>query len=308
MDILSEIINNSNWKGDLLSRNSFSKSWGLIFPCEKSAGFHIVTQGKCYIRYKNKSIELGKGDIAFIARGFTHELASDSKQKAMDIKKFRQLMQSQVDSQKIVTSILSVRYEINNVPMHPFFLELPDVLFIKSEEIPTHHPLQTILILISQELDRGIGSDVLLQKLSDILLYYVIRHWMETHPTEAPGWMSAFRDEKILSALEALHLNPSHDWTLDLLAGSVGVSRATLANRFRETLGSTPMDYLAKLRVEKGKNLLSEKNTTLEEVARSVGYSSAFAFSKAYKRITGLSPKKYKTDMITKKDLELVKN
>lgn len=291
MDILSEIINNANWKGDLLSRNSFSKPWGLIFPCEKSAGFHIVTQGKCYIRYKNKSILMSKGDIAFIARGFTHELASDPNQKAMDIKKFRQLIQAQMETQKIITSILSVRYEIKNTPMHPFFLELPDVLFIKSEEIPTHHPLQTILILISQELDRGIGSDVLLEKLSDILLYYVIRHWMETNPSHSPGWMSALKDEKILSALEAIHLNPSHAWTLDLLANSVGVSRATLANKFRDTLGSTPMDYLAKLRIEKGKNMLIEKKATIEEVARSVGYSSAFAFSKAYRRITGYSPK-----------------
>ena len=82
MDILSEIINDSRWKGNLLARNSFYKPWGLKFPCEKSAGFHIVTQGKCFVRYKSKSILLAKGDIVFMARGFTHELASHENQVA----------------------------------------------------------------------------------------------------------------------------------------------------------------------------------------------------------------------------------
>jgi transcriptional regulator GlxA family with amidase domain len=50
------------------------------------------------------------------------------------------------------------------------------------------------------------------------------------------------------------------------------------------------MEYLAKLRIEKGKQLLADDRMSLEEVARAVGYSSAFAFSKAYKRIQGLSP------------------
>ncbi|MBK6609264.1 MAG: cupin domain-containing protein [Leptospiraceae bacterium] len=290
MDILSEIINDSRWKGNLLARNSFYKPWGLKFPCEKSAGFHIVTQGKCFVRYKSKSILLTKGDIVFMARGFIHELASHENQKAMDIKKFKEIAEEILENRNPITSFLSVRYEIGNAPMHPFFLELPDVILIRSDEIPTHHPLQTTLVLISQELDRGIGSDILLQKLSDILLYYVIRHWMETHPSETPGWLSALKDDKILLALESLHLHHSKGWTIESLAGRVGISRATLANRFKETLGSSPMEYLARLRIEKGKQLLADDRMSLEEVARAVGYSSAFAFSKAYKRIQGFSP------------------
>ena len=299
MDILSEIINDSGWKGDLLSRTSFHRVWGLKFPCDKSAGFHIVTQGKCFVRYKNKILQLNKGDILFIARGLNHELASDPNQKAMDIKKFRELIEKQTETKNLITSFLSVRYEIGDAPLHPFFVELPDIIHIKSDEIPTYHPLQTTLVLISQELDRGIGSDILLQKLSDILLYYVIRHWMEKNPTNSPGWISALKDEKILSALEALHRNPSWSWTLDSLGNTLGISRATLANRFKETLGATPMDYLAKLRIEKGKQMLAKKDITLEEVARQVGYSSAFAFSKAYKRIKGFAPKNHRETITT---------
>jgi transcriptional regulator GlxA family with amidase domain len=50
------------------------------------------------------------------------------------------------------------------------------------------------------------------------------------------------------------------------------------------------MEYLARLRIDKGKHLLADDRISLEEVARAVGYSSAFAFSKAYKRIHGIAP------------------
>ncbi|MBP9889199.1 MAG: cupin domain-containing protein, partial [Leptospiraceae bacterium] len=116
MDILSEIIHDSRWKGDLLARDSFYKPWGLKFPCDKSAGFHIVTQGKCYVRYKSKTILLSKGDIVFMARGFSHELASHENQKAMDIKKLRQIAEELTNNKNPITSFLSVRYEIGNAP------------------------------------------------------------------------------------------------------------------------------------------------------------------------------------------------
>lgn len=292
MDLLSEILNAAGWKSDMLARNSVFKAWGLKFPCEKSGGFHIISQGSCFVRFKGKIIPLGKGDILFIAKGLDHELVSSPQDKVVDILKFKEKVASEPKASKTpITTLVSVRYEVPEFPQHPFFLELPDHILVRSTEIPAHHPLHTTMLLISQEVDSDIGSDLILQRLTDILLYYVIRHWLETHPSTSPGWRYAFKDEKILSALQALHKRVSYSWTLDKLAQAIGISRASLANRFREVLGCTPMDYLAKLRIEKGKTLLLEPNSTLEEVARIVGYSSAFAFSKAHKRIYGFSPR-----------------
>lgn len=268
------------------------KSWGLKFPCDKSGGFHILSQGSCYVRFKGKCIPLEKGDILFIAKGFDHELVSSPNDKTMDIGKFREIVPKESDLKGVpITTFVSVRYEVPETSQHPFFHELPDHILIRSGEIPSHHPLHTTLVLISQEVDSGLGSDLILQRLTDILLYYVIRHWLETHPALSPGWRSAFKDEKILAALEAIHKKPAYSWTLENLARAVGISRASLANRFRDVLGCTPMDYLARLRIDKGRSLIQDQGATLEEVARTVGYSSAFAFSKAFKRIHGVSPR-----------------
>ncbi|TGL64342.1 AraC family transcriptional regulator [Leptospira sarikeiensis] len=292
MDLLSEILTNAAWKADLLARTSVYKAWGLRFPCSKSGGFHIISQGSCFARLKGKLIQLEKGDILFVAKGLDHELVYSPKDKVMDITKFHEMSQKENKANRPpLTTFVSVRYEVPETPQHPFFMEIPEYILVRSSDILAHHPLNATQILISQELDSGIGSDLILQRLTDILLYYVIRHWLEIHPSSSPGWRSAFKDEKILSALEVLHRRISYPWTLEKLSKSVGVSRASIANRFREVLGCTPMDYLAKLRMDKGKVLMADANSTLEEVARTVGYSSAFAFSKAYKRIHGLSPR-----------------
>ncbi|MCZ8208417.1 MAG: helix-turn-helix transcriptional regulator, partial [Aquidulcibacter sp.] len=78
------------------------------------------------------------------------------------------------------------------------------------------------------------------------------------------------------------------------LAKHAGLSRTLLAERFRRTMGDTPLSYLRSLRVQKAMTLLSEADHTLEHVARAVGYSDAFSFSKVFKKIVGQSPRDFR--------------
>jgi AraC-like DNA-binding protein len=292
MDILSEILESAGWKSDLLARDRLYESWGYRFPCDRSGGFHVITQGSCYAKFLGKELFLQKGDLLFITRGIPHDLLSEPNAKIMEIQRFLE-GQKQIEKKgKPVTTFVSVRYEVPSRPQHPFFLELPPYILIPSSDIESHHSLQVVISMISKELEQELCSDLILQKLSDIMLYYMIRYWMEKNPSTQPGWLMALNDSLVIRALEALHKNLSYDWTIESLGKSLGVSRANLANRFKELLQIPPMEYLAKVRMEKARNLFQKGDTTLEEVSLAVGYSSAFAFSKAYKRIFGSSPAK----------------
>ncbi len=292
MDILSEILESAGWKSDLLARDRLYESWGYRFPCDRSGGFHVITQGSCYAKFLGKELFLQKGDLLFITRGIPHDLLSEPNAKIMEIQRFLE-GQKQIEKKgKPVTTFVSVRYEVPSRPQHPFFLELPPYILIPSSDIESHHSLQVVISMISKELEQELCSDLILQKLSDIMLYYMIRYWMEKNPSTQPGWLMALSDSLVIRALEALHKNLSYDWTIESLGKSLGVSRANLANRFKELLQIPPMEYLAKVRMEKARNLFQKGDTTLEEVSLAVGYSSAFAFSKAYKRIFGSSPAK----------------
>ncbi len=290
MDLLSDILSSARWKGDLLTRRSIFQNWGLRFPCEKSAGFHIVTQGSCFVRLRQTTFELKKGDMLFIAKGSSHDLFSAPGEKILELGQFQKRVDLQKLAEKPLTTFISIRYEVPQEPMHPFLLELPESIFIKGEEVPAHHSLHSLLSLISSEVDAGIGSDLILQKLADILLYQVLRYFMGKNPTRGSGWRKVLADEKMRVVIECLHRKPEHPWTIESLAEEVGMSRASLATRFRQALGTTPMHYLSNLRIDKGRDILRHHSATLEEVARRVGYSSAFAYSKAYKRMRGHSP------------------
>jgi AraC-like DNA-binding protein len=290
MDLLSDILFSAGWKNDLLSKGQIFQSFGFHFPCERSGGFHVVTQGSCYARIGKQIIPLQKGDLLFITRGIHHELLSDPKAKVVTIERFLHEKNNQKIDQNPVTTFVSVRYEVPDGPVHPLLLELPDYILIPYESIQKHHSLEDFIQILSKELELNLGTDLIVQRLTDIMLYYMIRIWLQQEENSPVGWIKAFHDKTVLYALEKLHNAFSKEWTIESLAKETGVSRANLANKFRDVLGIPPMEYLAKLRMEKAKQLFQKGNMGLEEIAQNVGYASAFSFSKAYKRIYGNSP------------------
>ena len=85
-------------------------------------------------------------------------------------------------------------------------------------------------------------------------------------------------------ALVFLHKEPAHAWTISNLAKRVGLSRTVLAERFRHFLGEPPMAYLARWRLKLGAELLRSTEQSITDVAATVGYGSAAAFNRAFKR------------------------
>src|SRR5260370_14584829 len=83
-------------------------------------------------------------------------------------------------------------------------------------------------------------------------------------------------------------------WTVETLAAAAGMSRSAFALRFKELLGETPLEYLTNWRMYKASGLLQEDDRKLFEVAKSVGYDSDAAFSKAFKRVLGVAPREYR--------------
>ena len=139
------------------------------------------------------------------------------------------------------------------------------------------------------------GQQVVLDRLLDWMLVCALREWFERPDTRAPAWYAAHRDAVVGRALRLLHAEPAAPWTVSVLADRVGVSRATLAKRFTELVGEPPLTYLTRWRMTLAADLLVERDAaTIAAVARSVGYSDAFAFSAAFKRVRGVNPSAFR--------------
>ena len=141
--------------------------------------------------------------------------------------------------------------------------------------------------------DQQLGSSFVVQQLAYMMLVQALR----VHITEASrggvGWLYALADPQMKAAIVSMHANPSNPWTVNGLAESVGMSRSIFAMRFKETVGSSPMEYLTRWRMLLAGDRLITSGDSIIAIASSLGYESESAFGKAFKRVTGCSPRQY---------------
>lgn len=176
---------------------------------------------------------------------------------------------------------------------HPLIQALPGLTIIRGEELLIQHGLKNTLDLLTSEYTSNQpGSQIVVNKLTEILLVELIR--INFGRSRENGFIAALADKKISKALELLHGTPENPWTLEILAKEVAMSRASLASRFKLLVGKTMFDYLSALRMEKAKVLLLEPDLPLYQVANRVGYDSDLAFTKAFKRLLGMTPTSYR--------------
>ncbi|WP_233508117.1 helix-turn-helix transcriptional regulator [Spongiactinospora gelatinilytica] len=100
-------------------------------------------------------------------------------------------------------------------------------------------------------------------------------------------------------ALDAIHRDPAHRWTVESLGAHAGLSRAGFARRFTTLVGRPPLAYLTWWRLSVAARLLRESDASVAAVADRVGYGSEFAFGNAFKREHGLSPGRYRRESCT---------
>ncbi len=96
------------------------------------------------------------------------------------------------------------------------------------------------------------------------------------------------------AAITAMHNDPVHRWTLQTLAQFAGMSRSIFALKFKETVGLSPMEYLTRWRMLLAGDRLKSSDDPISAIAVSLGYESESAFRKAFKRVLGCSPRRYR--------------
>jgi AraC-like DNA-binding protein len=137
------------------------------------------------------------------------------------------------------------------------------------------------------------GNSLMLQHLAHLMLMQALRVHLDSADCERVGWFFALADRQLGAVLHAIHADPARAWTLQQLGKVAGMSRSTFALRFKERLGEPPMQYLARWRMLLACDRLEHSNDAVSTVAISLGYESESAFSTAFKRIMGCSPRQY---------------
>jgi transcriptional regulator GlxA family with amidase domain len=109
------------------------------------------------------------------------------------------------------------------------------------------------------------------------------------------GWLAAVKDPTIGKALQLMHGDLAHPWTVEALGRCVGLSRSALADRFRHLLNESPMQYLTRWRLQGAAQLLRDTDHGIADIAGRIGYESEAAFNRAFKRHAGEPPATWRT-------------
>lgn len=137
---------------------------------------------------------------------------------------------------------------------------------------------------------RG-GERCLLMRLSEVMFVEVLRRYLRSESDSRSGWLAALRDPLVGRTLALLHQDITVNWTLQKLAEHIGASRSTLAERFSQVVGLPPMRYLTRWRMQVAANRLRDTTVKVYAVANEAGYDSEEAFSRAFKRVVGVTPR-----------------
>ncbi|CAH2598636.1 putative AraC-like transcription regulator [Rhodovastum atsumiense] len=137
------------------------------------------------------------------------------------------------------------------------------------------------------------GNALVVRHLAHLMLVQALRVHLDMGEGRRAGWFFALADRQLGATITAIHADPAHRWTLQALAGIAGMSRSTFALRFRESVGEPPMQYVTRWRMLLACERLENTGDSVSAVAVSLGYESESAFSTAFRRVMGCSPRRY---------------
>lgn len=102
-------------------------------------------------------------------------------------------------------------------------------------------------------------------------------------------------DEIIRQAQVYIESKPEEKISVEQLAASFAIGRRSFDRRFIKATGNTPLEYAQRVKVEAAKKAFETSRKTINEVMYDVGYSDLKAFREVFRKITGISPLRYRT-------------
>jgi AraC-like DNA-binding protein len=279
----------------------------ILCGADRILSYHIVTEGPCWGAVPGQApVRLETGDILLLPHGDAYCIASQPHRAAdtddPEAFEFFRLMTAGELPAVIVDGgdgpgrnrLICGFLACERLPFNPLLDTLPRLLRLPAGG-DADDPLGHLTAFALSESRRGRdGERCLLMRLSEAMFVEVLRRYMRTASVDGTGWLAGLRDPLVGRALGLLHRRPAEPWTLAGLAGELATSRSTLADHFAALVGVPPMQYLLRWRMQLAARRLSDRPDKVYTVARDVGYESEAAFSRAFKRWVGVSPRAWR--------------
>ena len=316
MDPITDLFQTMRVAGVVHARLEATAPWGLrrdanvateaakdSAHCASSpfhfAHFGIISRGNCWLSVDGipEALALAGGDAFLLAPGSSYTLRDDPRTPARSFCEVAPRERSQVTQYGgggAPTTLVSGWFRFDPMSTKLLARLLPSLILVRADQAQSLALNTTMNMLASEMAEVAPGSELVVNRLADVLFIQCLRaHIASRREPCKSGWLRAVFDPQVGVALKSMHEKVEVPWTVESLAAASGMSRSAFAVRFKGLVGESPLEYLTSWRMHKATALLQNGDKKLFEVAKSVGYDSDAAFSKAFKRTFGVAPRAY---------------
>jgi AraC-like DNA-binding protein len=312
-DVLAETLRAVRLTGSVFLDACFTAPFGIISPKRFDANspmahlrhvsvFHLIAAGKC-------SVELATGERRDISAGDILLMPYADQHKFWNGRTTEMPLADDVVRPGPLKGMWNINHggggqetrmvcgflESSEFLLTPVFRTLPPLLVDRAEDDQVSTLIKsTVSQILAMTETAAPGSELMLGRLMELLFVEVLRRYATRLPASARGWFAALNDPIVGRALQFVHGDPARRWTVDELAREAGSSRTVLAERFHAVLGQAPIEYITCWRMQLAAERIRNGGGSLAAIAADVGYDSEAAFNRAFKRVTGVTPGRWR--------------
>jgi AraC-like DNA-binding protein len=297
MDPLSEVLALMKPQVYVAGGCAVPGDMAIHFPKHQGIKCYAMLAGQCWLVVQGvpEPVLLHAGDCFLLPRGLPFRLATDPSLEPVlytDAGVRLAMRKEAPGDTEGARYIAGGHFSLTGGHAEMLLHSLPPIVHIRRESDKA--AMRWSLERMREELrDPQPGGSLITQQLAYMMLIQALRLHLADAASAGRGWLSALSDKHMSIAIASMHNDPGYPWTLQSLAERVGMSRSVFALRFRETVGTTPMEYLTRWRMLLAADRLKNSPDGLSAIAQSLGYESESAFGKAFRRVMGCSPRRY---------------
>ena len=296
-DPLSEILAFVGARCEVAGGFTAGGDWGIRFPRPDAIKFGVVAAGACWMRVDGLAAPqtLQAGDVFFVKGDRAFDLLSDLDVAPLDA---REVFRDAPDSMASLGDGTDVLYlgghvELDEMRRELLLDELPPVIHVAGNSEHAAGLQWLAREVVAEVQNKQAGAGLSTASLAQLLFVRVLRAHLESGGRANIGWLRGLGDPRIARVIALMHSDPARNWHLGDLAKAAGMSRSVLAARFKAVCGVPPLTYLTDWRMRLAVRALEDGSMPVSKIAETLGYASVSAFSNAFKRVTGTSPKRF---------------
>ncbi len=297
MDPLSNVLSLVKMKSCWSVGFEWGGDWCVEFAAHEGIRIYAVVFGECWLSVEGVPVPIHgtTGDCVVLPSGRAYRVGSDLSLPAVDDRALLSIAGVEgITRHNGGGDFLGIggHFTLSGEYASVLLESLPPILHIRKEA--DKDVLRWTLDRLRQELyDPQPGGSLAQQQLATMLLIQALRVHLTEGVQGSVGWLFALADRRMRVTITAMHADPETRWTLATLSKLAGMSRTTFAVTFKEIVGKAPMEYLTHWRMMLAADMLMNSAHSVSSLAPTLGYESESAFSAAFKRIMGCSPREY---------------